>query len=112
MKKTKIVIEKINFVLEEREDGINEKTGKMMYRSVYKKNPSTFFDVEISNKEISVNGYKMKLVYDGEFLYKLQKTQIKTMGRECLERFFKNNYADERKVDICEHIIKYGKCML
>ena len=109
MNTTKIIIEKINSVLEDGGSFFDEKLGKMQHNVVYKKLPSTFFNVEISDEEIIVNGHKMKLVYDDEFVYKLQKTQIKTMGRERLERFLKADYASCLREDVCEHVVKYGK---
>ena len=54
MKKTTFVIEKINSVLEDGGCFFDEKLGKMQHRTIYKKLPSTFFDVEISDKDISV----------------------------------------------------------
>lgn len=112
MSKTTLVIEKINSVLEDGGWVFDEKLGKMQHRTIYKKLPSTFFHVEISDEEISVNGYKMKLVHDWEFDYKLQRTQIKTSGRESLERVFKLDYASCFREAICEHVVKYGKRIL
>ena len=109
MNTTKIIIEKINSVLEDGGCFFDEKLGKMQHRTIYKKLPSTFFNVEVSDEEIIVNGHKMKLVYDREFVYKLQKTQIKTMGREHLERFLKADYASCLVEEVCEHVVKYGK---
>lgn len=109
MNTTKFVIEKINSVLEDGGMFFDEHLGKMQHKVVYKKLSSTFFNVEISDEEIIVNGHKMKLVYDHEFVYKLQKTQIKTMGRERLERFLKADYASCLAEDVCEHVVKYGK---
>nr|DAT65172.1 MAG TPA: hypothetical protein [Caudoviricetes sp.] len=109
METTIFVIEKINSVLEDGGSFFDEKLGKMQHRTIYKRLPSTFFNVEISDEEIIVNGHKMKLVYDHEFVYKLQKTQIKTMGREQLERFLKADYASCLVEDVCEHVVKYGK---
>lgn len=112
MKTTTFVIEKINSVLEDGGCFFDEKLGKMQHRVIYKRLPSTFFNVEISDEEIIVNGCKMKLVYDDEFVYKLQKTQIKTMGRERLEHVFKANYASCWREDVCEHVVKNGKRIL
>lgn len=109
MNTTKFVIEKINSVLEDGGCFFDEKLGKMQHRTIYKKLPSTFFNVEVSDEEIIVNGHKMKLVYDREFVYKLQKTQIKTMGRERLESFLKADYASCLVEEVCEHVVKYGK---
>lgn len=112
MSTTTFVIEKINSVLEDGGWFFDEKLGKMQHRTIYKKLPSTFSDVEISDKDISVNGYKMKIVYDGEFSFKLQKTQIKTSGRVCFENIFKADYANCWRESICEHVIKNGKRIL
>lgn len=112
MTTTTFVIEKINSVLEDGGCFFNEKLGKMQHRTIYKKLPSTFFNVEISDKDISVNGHKMKIVYDREFSFKLQKTQIKTSGRECFENIFKADYANCWREAICEHVVKNGKRIL
>ena len=109
MKSTTFVIEKMNSVLEGGECFFDEKLGKTQHRTIYKKLPSTFFNVEISDKEISVNGRKMKLVYDGEFSFKLQKTQIKTSGRGCFENIFEADYGNCWREAICEHVVKNGK---
>lgn len=112
MKTTTFVIEKINSVLEDGGCFFDEKLGKMQHRTIYKRLPSTFFDVAISDKDISVNGHKMKIVYDREFSFKLQKTQIKTSGRECFESIFKADYANCWRESICEHVVKNGKRIL
>lgn len=112
MTTTTFVIEKINSVLEDGGMFFDECLGKMQHRTIYKRFPSTFFNVEISDEEIIVNGHKMKLVSDHEFVYKLQKTQIKTMGRERLERFLKADYASCLVEEVCEHVVKNGKRIL
>ncbi len=112
MKTTTFVIEKINSVLEDGGMFFDECLGKMQHRTIYKRFPSTFFNVEISDEEIIVNGHKMKLVSDHEFVYKLQKTQIKTMGREQFERFLKADYASCLVEEVCEHVVKNGKRIL
>lgn len=107
----KFKVEKINNYLEKIGEVFSEELGKMQDITKYIEVPSTFFDVEIDEEKerIVVNGKYMKLVYGYGWTYKWQKTRIKTNSIRDLGDFMQSDYANCLSVDICEHVLKYGK---
>lgn len=76
------------------------------------------YDIEVEEDRITVNGKTMPVKYDRNFLFKLQKTQIKSNG---LPRFL-TDYGRHKDGDeltchlwkgtyalICAHVVKHGK---
>ena len=65
--------------------------------SIYPSKTKGFFEVEITEGLITVNGVKMKIVYDKRYTF-------------CLENFTlqRPNFHD-LAIEICEHVMKYGK---
>ena len=76
-------------------------------------NPSErngFFEVKITEGLITVNGVRMKIVYDKRYTFCLDNnTCVRTRNNQALKRILKQPNFHDLAIQICEHVIKFGK---
>ena len=78
--------------------------------SIYSSGRKGFFEVEIKEGLITVNGVKMKIVYDKRYTFYLENfTCVKTRSNNILKRILIRPNLHNLAIEICEHIIMYGK---
>ena len=78
--------------------------------SIYPSKTKGFFEVEITEGLITVNGVKMKIVYDKRYTFCLENfTCVKTRNNQALKRILKQPNFHDLAIQICEHVIKFGK---
>ena len=78
--------------------------------SIYPSERRGFFEVEITEGLITVNGVKMKIVYDKIYTFYLENfTCVKTRSNNILKRILTQPNFHDLAIEICEHVKKYGK---
>ena len=78
--------------------------------SIYPSKTKGFFEVEITEELITVNGVKMKIVYDKRYTFCLENfTCVKTRDNQMLKRILQRPNFHDLAIEICEHVMKYGK---
>ena len=78
--------------------------------SIYSSGRKGFFEVEVTEGFITVNGVKMKIVYDKRYTFCLDNfTCVKTRSNQALKRILKQPNFHDLAIQICEHVIKFGK---
>ena len=78
--------------------------------SIYPSGRRGFFEVEITEGLITVNGVKMKIVYDKRYTFYLENfTCVKTRSNQALKRILKQSNFHDLAIQNCEHVIKFGK---
>ena len=78
--------------------------------SIYPSKTKGFFEVEITEGLITVNGVKMKIVYDKRYTFCLENfTCVKTRSNQVLKRILIRPNLHNLAIEICEHVIMYGK---
>ncbi len=78
--------------------------------SIYSSGRKGFFEVEVTEGLITVNGVKMKIVYDKRYTFCLENfTCVKTHSNNILKRILTQPNFHNLAIEICEHIIMYGK---
>lgn len=78
--------------------------------SIYSSGRKGFFEVEVTEGLITVNGVKMKIVYDKRYTFCLENfTYVKTRSNQALKRILIRPNLHNLAIEICEHIIMYGK---
>ena len=78
--------------------------------SIYPSERRGFFEVEITEGLITVNGVKMKIVYDKIYTFYLENfTCVKTRSNNILKRILTQPNFHDLAIQICEHVIKFGK---
>ena len=78
--------------------------------SIYSSGQKGFFEVEVTEGLITVNGVKMKIVYDKRYTFCLENfTCVKTRDNQMLKRILIRPNLHNLAIEICEHVIMYGK---
>ena len=78
--------------------------------SIYSSGRKGFFEVEVTEGLITVNGVKMKIVYDKRYTFCLENfTCVKTRDNQMLKRILQRPNFHDLAIEICEHVTKYGK---
>ena len=78
--------------------------------SIYPSGRKGFFEMEITEGLITVNGVKMKIVYDKRYTFCLENfTCVKTRSNQALKRILTQPNFHDLAIEICEHVIMYGK---
>ena len=78
--------------------------------SIYSSGQKGFFEVEVTEGLITVNGVKMKIVYDKRYTFCLENfTCVKTRDNQMLKRILQRPNFHDLAIEICEHVTKYGK---
>ena len=78
--------------------------------SIYSSGRKGFFEVEVTERLITVNGVKMKIVYDKRYTFCLENfTCVKTRDNQMLKRILQRPNFHDLAIEICEHVTKYGK---
>lgn len=78
--------------------------------SIYPSARKGFFEVEITEGLITVNGVRMKIVYDKRYTFCLDNnTCVKTRNNQALKRILKQSNFHDLAIQNCEHVIKFGK---
>ena len=78
--------------------------------SIYPSKTKGFFEVEITEDLITVNGVRMKIVYDKRYTFCLDNnTCVKTRNNQALKRILKQSNFHDLAIQNCEHVIKFGK---
>ena len=78
--------------------------------SIYPSKTKGFFEVEITEGLITVNGVKMKIGYDKRYTFCLENfTCVKTCNNRALKRILTRPNFHDLAIEICEHVTKYGK---
>ena len=78
--------------------------------SIYPSERRGVFEVEITEGLITVNGVKMKIVYDKIYTFYLENfTCVKTRSNNILKRILTQPNFHDLAIEICEHVIMYGK---
>ena len=78
--------------------------------SIYPSGRKGFFEVEITEVLITVNGVRMKIVYDKRYTFCLDNnTCVKTRNNQALKRILKQSNFHDLAIQNCEHVIKFGK---
>ena len=78
--------------------------------SIYSSGRKGFFEVEVTEGLITVNGVKMKIVYDKRYTFRLENfTCVKTRSNQVLKRILIRPNLHNLAIEICEHVIMYGK---
>lgn len=78
--------------------------------SIYSSGRKGFFKVEVTEGLITVNGVKMKIVYDKRYTFCLEYfTCVKTRSNQALKRILIRPNLHNLAIEICEHVIMYGK---
>ena len=78
--------------------------------SIYPSKTKGFFEVEITEGLITVNGVKMKIVYDKRYTFCLENfTCVKTRDNQMLKSILQRPNFHDLAIEICEHVTKYGK---
>lgn len=78
--------------------------------SIYSSGRKGFFEVEVTEGLITVNGVKMKIVYDKRYTFCLENfTCVKTHSNNILKRILTQPNFHDLAIEICEHVIMYGK---
>lgn len=78
--------------------------------SIYSSGRKGFFEVEVTEGLITVNGVKMKIVYDKRYTFCLDNnTCVRTRNNQALKRILIRPNLHNLAIEICEHIIMYGK---
>lgn len=78
------------------------------------KREKVIYQVETEPGFIIVNGFRMKVKDDCEFVYKLQKTQIKAIGGEkglfgWIFQHYPDRFRECMTIEVLKHIVKCGK---
>ena len=78
--------------------------------SIYPSGRKGFFEVEVTEGLIIVNGVKMKIVYDKRYTFCLENFMcVKTRSNQTLKRILIRPNLHNLAIEICEHVIMYGK---
>ena len=78
--------------------------------SIYPSGRKGFFEVEVTEGLITVNGVKMKIVYDKRYTFCLENfTCVKTRDNQILKSILQRPNFHDLAIEICEHVTKYGK---
>ena len=78
--------------------------------SIYPSGRKGFFEVEVTEGLITVNGVKMKIVYDKRYTFCLENfTCVKTRDNQMLKSILQRPNFHDLAIEICEHVTKYGK---
>lgn len=78
--------------------------------SIYSSGRKGFFEVEVTEGLITVNGVKMKIVYDKRYTFCLDNnTCVRTRNNQALKRILIRPNLHNLAIEICEHVIMYGK---
>ena len=78
--------------------------------SIYSSGRKGFFEVEVTEGLITVNGVKMKIVYDKRYTFCLENfTCVKTRDNQMLKSILQRPNFHDLAIEICEHVTKYGK---
>ena len=78
--------------------------------SIYPSKTKGFFEVEITEDLITVNGVKMRIEYDKRDTFCLENfTCVKTRNNQMLKRILQRPNFHDLAIEICEHVTKYGK---
>lgn len=78
--------------------------------SIYPSKTKGFFEVEITEDLITVNGVKMRIEYDKRYTFYLEDfTCVKTRSNNILKRILTQPIFHDLAIEICEHVIMYGK---
>ncbi len=78
--------------------------------SIYPSKTKGFFEVEITEDLITVNGVKMRIEYDKRYTFFLENfTCVKTRNNQMLKRILQRPNFHDLAIEICEHVTKYGK---
>ena len=78
--------------------------------SIYPSKTKGFFEVEVTEGLITVNGVRMKIVYDKRYTFCLDNnTCVKTRNNQALKRILKQSNFHDLAIQNCEHVIKFGK---
>ena len=78
--------------------------------SIYSSGRKGFFEVEVTEGLITVNGVRMKIVYDKRYTFCLENfTCVKTHSNNILKRILTQPNFHDLAIEICEHVIMYGK---
>ena len=78
--------------------------------SIYPSGRKGFFEVEVTEGLITVNGVKMKIVYDKRYTFCLENfTCVKTRDNQMLKRILQRPNFHDLAIEICEHVTMYGK---
>lgn len=78
--------------------------------SIYSSGRKGFFEVEVTEGFITVNGVRMKIVYDKRYTFCLDNnTCVRTRNNQALKRILKQPNFHDLAIQICEHVIKFGK---
>ena len=78
--------------------------------SIYPSKTKGFFEVEITEDLITVNGVRMKIVYDKRYTFCLDNNKcVRTRNNQALKRILKQPNFHDLAIQICEHVIKCGK---
>ena len=78
--------------------------------NIYPSKTKGFFEVEITEDLITVNGVRMKIVYDKRYTFCLDNnTCVRTRNNQALKRILKQPNFHDLAIQICEHVIKFGK---
>lgn len=78
--------------------------------SIYPSKTKGFFEVEITEDLITVNGVKMRIEYDKRYTFYLEDfTCVKTRSNNILKRILTQPNFHDLAIEICEHVIMYGK---
>ena len=78
--------------------------------SIYPSGRKDFFEVEVTEGLITVNGVRMKIVYDKRYTFCLDNnTCVKTRNNQALKRILKQSNFHDLAIQNCEHVIKFGK---
>ncbi|MBF1621196.1 MAG: hypothetical protein HXO42_12130 [Prevotella sp.] len=78
--------------------------------SIYPSERKGFFELEVTEGVITVNGVQMKIEYDKRYTFCLENfTCIKTRSNQALKHILKQPNLHDLAIEICEHVTKYGK---
>ena len=78
--------------------------------SIYSSGRKGFFEVEVTEGLITVKGVKMKIVYAKRYTFCLENfTCVKTRSNQALKRILIRPNLHNLAIEICEHVIMYGK---